>query len=57
MRCFEHIAVFIRTKRIGHPNKYSQLELSRLLGYKSGSLLAMWSGPLWYSSQNVKKSF
>ena len=40
MRCFEHIAQLIRTKRIGHPQQYSQSELSRLLGYKSGQFIS-----------------
>jgi transcriptional regulator with XRE-family HTH domain len=40
MRCFEHIAKLIRTKRINHPKGYSQSELSHLLGYKNGQFIS-----------------
>lgn len=40
MRSFEHIAELIRSKRVNHPNRYSQLELSQLLGYKSGQFIS-----------------
>src|SRR3989338_3649248 len=40
MRCFEHIAKLIRTKRINHAKGYSQSELSNLLGYKNGQFIS-----------------
>lgn len=40
MRCFDHIAQLIRTRRINHPRQYSQTELSELLGYKSGQFIS-----------------
>ena len=40
MRCFNHMANLIRTKRAGHPKEYSQVELSNLLGYKSGQFIS-----------------
>lgn len=40
MRCFEHIAKLIRTKRINHTKGYSQSELSNLLGYKNGQFIS-----------------
>ena len=40
MRCFDHIAKLIRTKRIGHSKGYSQSELSHLLGYKNGQFIS-----------------
>lgn len=40
MRCFEHIAKLIRTKRINHSKGYSQSELSHLLGYKNGQFIS-----------------
>ena len=40
MRCFEHIAKLIRTKRINHVKGYSQSELSNLLGYKNGQFIS-----------------
>lgn len=40
MRCFEHIAKLIRTKRINHTKGYSQSELSHLLGYKNGQFIS-----------------
>lgn len=40
MRCFEHIAKLIKTKRMGHPKGYSQSELSNLLGYKNGQFIS-----------------
>jgi hypothetical protein len=40
MRCFKHIALLIRTKRMNHPKGYSQSELSHLLGYKNGQFIS-----------------
>lgn len=40
MRCFEHIAKLIRTKRVSHLKGYSQSELSHLLGYKNGQFIS-----------------
>ena len=40
MRSFKHIAVLIKTKRLQHPNGYSQSDLSSLLGYKNGQFIS-----------------
>ena len=40
MRCFYHVANLVRTKRVNHPQKYSQSELSRSLGYRSGQFIS-----------------
>lgn len=40
MRSFKNIAQLIRTKRINHPNNYSQSDLSVLLGYKNGQFIS-----------------
>ena len=40
MRCFDNIALLIRTKRLSHPKAYSQSELSKLLGYKNGQFIS-----------------
>ena len=40
MRCFEHIAKLIRSRRVNHPKGYSQSELSHLLGYKNGQFIS-----------------
>lgn len=40
MRCFENIAKLIKTKRLSHPQSYSQSELSNLLGYKNGQFIS-----------------
>ncbi len=40
MRSFKNIASLIRTKRIGHPQNYSQSDLSLLLGYKNGQFIS-----------------
>lgn len=40
MRSFQHIAKLIRNKRVSHPQKYSQSELSNLLGYKNGQFIS-----------------
>ncbi|MBI2519955.1 MAG: helix-turn-helix transcriptional regulator [Bdellovibrio sp.] len=39
-RSFKNIARLIRTKRQTHPKKYSQSELSHLLGYKNGQFIS-----------------
>ena len=40
MRSFKNVAALIRTKRISHPNNYSQSDLSVLLGYKNGQFIS-----------------
>jgi hypothetical protein len=40
MRSFQHIAELVRTKRLEHPKKLSQLGLSQLLGYKNGQFIS-----------------
>lgn len=40
MRSFKNIATLIKTKRIMHPNRYSQSEISRVLGYKNGQFIS-----------------
>ncbi|MDD4975738.1 MAG: helix-turn-helix transcriptional regulator [Bacteriovorax sp.] len=40
MRSFKNIATLIRTKRIGHPQDYTQSDLSLLLGYKNGQFIS-----------------
>ncbi len=40
MRCFDHIAKLIRSKRVAHPKGYSQSDLSNLLGYKNGQFIS-----------------
>lgn len=40
MRCFSNIAKLIRTKRLDHPQGYSQSELSNKLGYKNGQFIS-----------------
>jgi len=40
MRCFDNIAKLIRDKRLSHPRRYSQSELSHLLGYKNGQFIS-----------------
>ena len=40
MRSFINIAKLIRSKRLGHPKRYSQSELSHLLGYKNGQFIS-----------------
>jgi len=36
MRCFKNIAKLVHHKRTTHPKRYSQSELSHLMGYKNG---------------------
>lgn len=40
MKSFRHIADLIKKKRLAHPSKYSQNELSVLLGYKNGQFIS-----------------
>lgn len=40
MRSFLHIAKLIKLKRMSQDNGYSQLELSKLLGYKNGQFIS-----------------
>ena len=40
MRCFDNIAKLIKDKRLSHPRRYSQSELSHLLGYKNGQFIS-----------------
>lgn len=40
MKSFRNVAVLIKTKRFNHPKKYSQSELSVLLGYKNGQFIS-----------------
>lgn len=40
MRHFGHIAKLIRDARLRHPKRYSQTELSKLLGYKNGQFIS-----------------
>ncbi|HAZ13300.1 MAG: hypothetical protein A2X86_15240 [Bdellovibrionales bacterium GWA2_49_15] len=39
-RSFKSIARLIRAKRQNHPQKFSQSELSHLLGYKNGQFIS-----------------
>jgi transcriptional regulator with XRE-family HTH domain len=40
VRTFESIAILVRTKRLAHNKKYSQSDLSKLLGYKNGQFIS-----------------
>lgn len=40
MRTFKNIAKLIKEKRVNHPKRYSQNELSILLGYKNGQFFS-----------------
>lgn len=40
MRSFKNIAELIKVKRLDHPNKYSQSELSHALGYRNGQFIS-----------------
>ena len=40
MRTFKNIATLIKTKRVNHPNNYSQSDISKLLGYKNGQFIS-----------------
>lgn len=39
-RSFIKIAELVKTSRLDHPKKYSQAELSKLLGYKNGQFIS-----------------
>jgi hypothetical protein len=40
MRHFKNLAILVKQKRMAHPQKYSQAELSDLLGYKNGQFIS-----------------
>ncbi len=40
MRHFKHLAILVKNKRMAHPQKYSQAELSDMLGYKNGQFIS-----------------
>lgn len=40
MRTFSHVATLLKSKRLAHHKKYSQSELSKLLGYKNGQFIS-----------------
>ena len=40
MRSFQCIAKLIKEKRLAHPKRYSQSDLSNLLGYKNGQFIS-----------------
>ncbi len=40
MRSFKNIAELIKVKRLDHPKKYSQSELSNALGYRNGQFIS-----------------
>ena len=40
MKNFTNIALLIRTRRLSHPKKLSQTELSAMLGYKNGQFIS-----------------
>ncbi len=40
MRSFHNIAKLIKTKRVEHTKRYSQSELSLILGYKNGQFIS-----------------
>ena len=40
MRSFKKLATLIKEKRVEHPRKYSQSELSKILGYKNGQFIS-----------------
>ncbi len=40
MRSFKNIAKLIKSKRAGHAKRYSQSELSLILGYKNGQFIS-----------------
>jgi len=39
-RSFKHIAKLIKNKRLAHAKRYSQSELSTMLGYKNGQFIS-----------------
>lgn len=40
MRHFKNLAILVKQKRMAHAQKYSQAELSDLLGYKNGQFIS-----------------
>lgn len=40
MRTFNHIAKLVKEKRVAHPERLSQSELSHRLGYKNGQFIS-----------------
>ncbi len=40
MRTFNNVAKLLKKYRLNHPKKYSQAELSKLLGYKNGQFIS-----------------
>ena len=40
MKNFKSIGTLIKSKRTIHPEKYSQVELSNLMGYKNGQFIS-----------------
>ena len=40
MRSFNHVANLLKSKRLTHHKRYSQSELSKLLGYKNGQFIS-----------------
>lgn len=40
MKSFQHIAKLVKEKRLGHPSRPSQSELSHKLGYKNGQFIS-----------------
>lgn len=40
MRSFKHVADLVRNARLNHPKRYSQNEVSSLLGYKNGQFVS-----------------
>jgi len=40
MRTFNNVAALIKKTRLEHPKKYSQSQLSYLLGYKNGQFVS-----------------
>lgn len=40
MRSFSYVAKLIKDKRLSHPERYSQTQLSKTLGYKNGQFIS-----------------
>lgn len=40
LRSFNNIAKLIKSRRLSHPKRFSQSELSALLGYKNGQFIS-----------------
>ena len=40
LRSFNNIAKLVKSRRLNHPKRYSQSELSALLGYKNGQFIS-----------------